>query len=156
MTKQLSKKLTPEFIEAVLLNDTEGISKLNPGYSEITMNIMRAMANSYKLDPKVFQKSYRCQGKILKKYIKNFVTEFPDLIVTPRTKLNKSRPRVKSTFVPLKIKPKKKETKVMPQDSKIEPEKLHQTIKSEKIEAKEVLNLLANTIKTIQLLIEKL
>ena len=156
MTKRLSKKLTHEFIEAVLLNDTEGISKLNPGYSEITMNIMRAMANSYKLDPKVFQKSYRCQGKILQKYIKNFVTEFPDLIVTPRTKLNKSSTRVISTLTPLKIEPKKEETKVMPQDSKIESEKLHQVIKSEKIEAKEVLNLLADTIKTIQLLIEKL
>lgn len=141
MSKRIYNSHCPEFIEAVLLNDKSSIEKFNPGYSPSMIKIIQTMASSYKLDANAFNHKYRTQGHQLRKQVMEFVDTYPDLVTTTYT-ANKG-PILKKRIPGISVEIKENK----PREIKIP---------AEKIEAKEVLNLLADTIKTIQMLVEKL
>lgn len=148
MKRHYSKVVTPEFIKAVLLNEEEAIAKLNPGYSLISLALFRSMASCYILDPESLKTKYPRQNKKVVQYIIDVVNKYKDIII--KTTVRKSRPK------------KRKIKKIDSIQSKVLSTAIDYEVPKEKdsdckqIETKEILNLLSDTIKTIQLFIEKL
>lgn len=148
MKRHYSKVVTPEFIKAVLLNEEEAIAKLNPGYSPISLALFRNMASCYILDPESLKTKYLKQNKKVMQYIMTITDKYKDII--RKTIVRKSRPKRR------KIKEKNSS------QSKVLSTAINYEIPKEKdsdckqIETKEILTLLSDTIKTIQMFIEKL
>ena len=140
----LCHQITVDFIEAVILNDTTKIANLNPGYAKSSIRQIQTMARSYKLNPEKFLKKYHFQSKTLLNYIIRFVDEYKDFVPT-RFVCDKKVIRAQKQKAPIKV-----------DTAFIESRPKQEEQVPNKIEAKEVLNLLAATIKTIQLLIEKM
>ena len=128
------------FLSAVLSGDFETASELKPNYSLSMMRMLKTMGGSYKLDPENFKKKYLTHGKSTRKRIMEFVDKYPLLVQTSYIKKpNHTRKRLT-----------KEEKPTQPQLTSLP------ISKEDKINPKDLIQILSNTVEAIKLLIEKI